>query len=198
MQDLSYNNEMSIFNKELLELLCQNDTDTEIEEVSTCLISNLPLQCNHITLSCGHKFNYKSIFSEVKNQKRYSHLETQKLKSNQIKCPYCRNIQNKILPYISIEEVNKIRGINYPNKYCMEYKICSEKNCKNNAFECEHGVLCNIHYKKYQEKEMIKLYEKEINIYKKKKCKELKEILKEQNKKISGNKLELILRIIDF
>ena len=80
MQDLSYDNEMSIFNKELLELLCQNDTDTDIEEVTTCLISNLPLECNHITLSCGHKFNYKSIFSEVKNQKRYSHLETQTIK----------------------------------------------------------------------------------------------------------------------
>ena len=35
MQDLSYDNEMSIFNKELLELLCQNDTDTDIEEVTT-------------------------------------------------------------------------------------------------------------------------------------------------------------------
>ena len=27
MQDLSYNNEISIFNKELLELLCQNDSN---------------------------------------------------------------------------------------------------------------------------------------------------------------------------
>ena len=112
MQDLSYDNEMSIFNKELLELLCQNDTDTDIEEVTTCLISNLPLECNHITLSCGHKFNYKSIFSEVKNQKRYSHLETQKLKSNQIKCPYCRNIQNGLLPHYG--NFAKITGINWP------------------------------------------------------------------------------------
>ena len=38
MQDLSYNNEMSVFNKELLELLCQNDIDSKIEEVNTCLI----------------------------------------------------------------------------------------------------------------------------------------------------------------
>ena len=137
MQDLSYDNEMSIFNKELLELLCQNDTDTDIEEVTTCLISNLPLECNHITLSCGHKFNYKSIFSEVKNQKRYSHLETQKLKSNQIKCPYCRNIQNGLLPHYG--NFAKITGINWPpskqfkpNK-CL-YQFVSEKR---------KGIICD-------------------------------------------------------
>ena len=112
MQYLSYNNEMSVFNKELLELLCQNDSESQAEEVNTCLISNLPLDCNHISLSCGHKFNYKSIFSEVKNQKRYSHLETQKLKSNQIKCPYCRNIQNGLLPHYG--NFAKITGINWP------------------------------------------------------------------------------------
>lgn len=112
MQGLSYNNEMSIFNKELLELICQTDSDSKIEEVNTCLISNLPLDCNHITLSCGHKFNYKSIYNEVKNQKRYSHLETQKLKNNQIKCPYCRNIQNGLLPHYG--NFAKINGINWP------------------------------------------------------------------------------------
>ena len=110
MQDLSYNNEISIFNKELLELICQNDS--KVEQVNTCLISNLPLECNHITLSCGHKFNYKSIYNEVKNQKKYSHLETQKLKNNQIKCPYCRNIQNGLLPHY--ENFAKNNGINWP------------------------------------------------------------------------------------
>ena len=177
-------------NKEILNYKNNNEEDV-------CLLTNEPLTYNHITLECNHKFNYKPLLEQlriIKQTKNY--FNKNRLKIDEISCPYCRNIQNKILPYISIEEVNKIRGINYPTKYCMEYKICSEKNCKNNAFECEHGVLCNTHYKKYQEKEMIKLYEKEINIYKKKKCKELKEILKEQNKKISGNKIELILRII--
>ena len=167
MQDLSYDNEMSIFNKELLELLCQNDTDTDIEEVTTCLISNLPLQCNHITLSCGHKFNYKSIFSEVKNQKRYSHLETQKLKSNQIKCPYCRNIQNGLLPHYG--NFAKITGINWPpskqfkpNKCLYEFISGKRKGtmCDKKCF----NKYCPLHEKIMNKRAAKKSYNEKKNL----------------------------------
>ena len=49
------------FQTELLMLLSQ---ESNIED-NLCLISNLPLEENHVKLCCGHKFNYASIFNEV-------------------------------------------------------------------------------------------------------------------------------------
>lgn len=112
--------EISLFNKELLELLCKTCDDDDDDNI--CLISSLPLQHNHITLCCGHKFNYKPIFNEIKNQKKYSHLETQKLKNNQIKCPYCRTIQNGLLPCPPLTK--KIRGVNWPSSKQYKPNIC--------------------------------------------------------------------------
>ena len=40
------------------------------------------------------------LFNEVINQKSYNGLETTYLSINQIKCPYCRYITNKLMPYI--------------------------------------------------------------------------------------------------
>ena len=92
--DINNNNN---FNEELMQLLCQDDDDDDDENI--CLITNTKLKNNFVKLVCGHKFNYKSIFNEVKNQKKYwNHYETQKLKENEIKCPYCRTIQTGLLP----------------------------------------------------------------------------------------------------
>jgi|TARA_B110000495_G_C23015729_1_gene601577 hypothetical protein len=165
MQDLSYNNEISIFNKELLELLCQNDS--KIEQVNTCLISNLPLDCNHITLSCGHKFNYKSIYSEVKNQKKYSHLETQKLKNNQIKCPYCRNIQNGLLPHYG--NFTKINGINWPPSKQFKPNNCLYKyiSGKKKGLACDKKCLnkyCPSHEKIINKRKEKQEKQNDINV----------------------------------
>ena len=82
------------FQKELLELLSIEETDDD----NICLISNLPLESNFIKLACGHKFNYDSIFNEIKYQKNPNHLETQKLYTHELKCPYCRTVQKGLLP----------------------------------------------------------------------------------------------------
>ena len=82
------------FQKELLELLSTEETDDD----NICLISNLPLENNFIKLACGHKFNYDSIFNEIKYQKNPNHLETQKLYTHELKCPYCRTVQKGLLP----------------------------------------------------------------------------------------------------
>ena len=85
------------FHSELLEAICKNETNTPLK---LCLITAMPLEKNHITLSCGHNFNYKSILEEITKQKKsISILETQKLEKYQLKCPYCRRIQNGILPF---------------------------------------------------------------------------------------------------
>ena len=74
-----------------------NSDNEDIDDI--CLISNLSLEKNYITLPCGHRFNYTPLFNEVKNQKNYSSLETSRIKKNQIKCPYCRTIVNNLLPF---------------------------------------------------------------------------------------------------
>lgn len=109
------------FNKRLFELLCDENDDIDDEEV--CLISGNKLEKNHVTLICSHRFNYKCIFNEIKRQKNFSNLETCKLKKYQLKCPYCRTIQNGVL--FHKEHYPKLDGINWP-----ESKFCKSQKCK--------------------------------------------------------------------
>ena len=104
-----------------LETLCDDDESDE----NTCLISGLPLEENFIKLYCNHKFNYKYIFNEIKAQKiNPNYLEVTKLKRKQIKCPYCRKIQNHLLP--NRDNYPEINGVNYPIKFCMKaYNCCA-------------------------------------------------------------------------
>ena len=70
------------FNSQLLKMLCE-DAD---EEEEVCLISGIPLQEKHITLCCGHKFNYMSIYNEILNQKTIeNYKEVQRLKKKRNK-----------------------------------------------------------------------------------------------------------------
>lgn len=139
------------FNKLLYEELHKNNNTNK----KCCLISNIPLKTSHIVLQCKHAFNYKPLLKEIKNQKlKNSYLETQRLKKSQIKCPYCRSIQNGILPYRNNDE--KIKYVNWPenlaykpfkcgyiflsgkkknetcskpcaNKYCLQHKRIMDK-----------------------------------------------------------------------
>ena len=63
------------------------------------------------------------IFNEFKRQKCFSKLETCKLKKYQVKCPYCRTIQNGVL--FHKEHYPKIDGVNWP-----ESKFCKSRRCK--------------------------------------------------------------------
>ena len=148
------------FNKELLELLCQDD---EQNKENICLISNTALKENYVKLCCGHTFNYTAIFNEIKYQKCHSHhYETQKLSSYQIKCPYCRTVQNGLLPYY--ENMTKCNWVNWPIKYqykpnnCL-YKYISGKrkgkSCSKSCFNkyCNnHSRIIKIRLEKQKEK----------------------------------------------
>ena len=126
-----------------------------------CLITHQPLEVNHVTLTCRHKFNYLPLYNEVVIQKKnYNYLEITRLALYQIKCPYCRTITNKLLPYIEHPDVSYIRGVNYPLRYCMTLCTCkwiirSGKNknniCERQAYETEL-VYIVIHTKNYVNK----------------------------------------------
>ena len=86
----------------------------EAEEPECCLISNMPLDNNAVELECGHKFNYLPLYYDLVNHKnKFNTMEKHMLKHNEIRCPYCRNIQKKLMPYKELPNVEKIHGVNY-------------------------------------------------------------------------------------
>ena len=98
------------FNKLLNDELNKKEND---HKENICLISKEPLEKIHIKLSCNHVFNYESIFNEVVKQKlKKNYKETQKLSRYEIKCPYCRNVENKLLPHNP--SFDKIKLVNWP------------------------------------------------------------------------------------
>lgn len=131
-----------------------------------CLISKDKLHPNHITLKCNHKFNYIPIYKEVLYQKTKSNpiYEVTKLQSYQIKCPYCRTITNKLLPFIQYPTVKLAKNIHSTGSDCLPTakcshiikkrdinKINSDTKCDKNAlyYEAENLLFCPTHYKKY-------------------------------------------------
>ena len=128
-----------LFDAEMTSLLNTPNTTNE-----TCLISGATLDESQITLLCGHKFNYQSIYEEVVQQKcRPTSLEVIQLGRNNVKCPYCKNVQCKLLPYIPLEGVTKINGVNAPESSCMHIYKCPYimKSGKRKGEPCNKG--CN-------------------------------------------------------
>lgn len=125
-------------------LMQSHDTDA-------CLITNEPLNLFHVSLQCGHKFNYEPLYQEVLRQKGRMgiHNYHEKIDVNQIKCPYCRTMTNKLLPCIGQHPVIKrLTGVNSPASMCMPGVKCSIASCHANSFY-EHGdkPYCLRHYK---------------------------------------------------
>lgn len=189
-----------------------NVIDNDKNNLETCLISQNILDDNHVTLQCNHKFNLIPLYYEVIKQKTVTnYFETTNLKINEIKCPYCRKITNKLLPYHSSSEMNYIRGVNYPFKYCMKIHFCqwvikTGKNkgsfCNCSAFSSNDGIFCSKHLTKLDKNKKSKTPDNniDININKKYTIPKLKEILKTLGLKVSGNKYELIerLKIVNY
>lgn len=115
------------------------------EDVKKCLITNEPLQENHITLNCNHKFNYVPLFNDILNhKKKYNIMERKSLATKEIRCPYCRNIQNTLLPYIEDMGVPKIHGVNY---YSEDKKNTHNYNLYKDGFvngTCEYKNIIEL------------------------------------------------------
>jgi hypothetical protein len=136
----------------------KNSEEENSSSENICLLSNQLLDKNAITLECNHKFNFLPLYNEIVQQKNYNNLETTRLKSYQIKCPYCRLVSNKLLPHIKINDKTKfIFGVNSPSNLCMINNTCSYifKSGKNKGICCNKSALyfgnnyyCNQH-KKY-------------------------------------------------
>ena len=191
------------FKKEL-----ENDIEIDNDILDeTCMISQQPLTKTHISLPCNHKFNYKTIFDELCIQKDKKNVyDTDHLKVNQLKCPYCRTVYDILLPYIPSECDEKLTGINYPFKYSMYKDLKCNFKSKNNTciketfYVHEDNIgYCKLHYNKvcHQSKDIPKqVWTEEMTLFlKNKTIIDLKKILRLHKLRVGGKKRDLVERI---
>jgi len=194
---------------------CLNENETMSDNENVCLISNLPLDNTHITLPCDHKFNYYYIFNEIFNcKKKYSTFSNYSaLGANEIRCPYCRTIYDKLLPQaLDINGVYKCDNIN--GRTNNSFKLtCKDEKCNptNKVYVTPLGYYCKRHYIYWKSKnndnanenETIKKQSEQLNEHwnqsdwTKYTVSVLKRILNENNLKVSGTKPYLISRLIN-
>ena len=126
------------------DLLAANQDDTLVKQDNTCLITGEILVHPIIKLHCGHRFNYNSMFNEVTCQKGKGTTVngTMKLNKSQMMCPYCRTVENHLLPYVNISDTDiptpYIQGVNAPSKFALLNNKCCVfiKTGKNNGKQC--------------------------------------------------------------
>lgn len=194
-------------------LLNDNDDLNDTKEYDNkCLLSKLPLLPDHITLPCGHKFNYLPLYKDLVAHRKASR-KTYK------QCPLCRTKLYKLLPIL--HNVNHVVGITEPpkhsgtNLYGWGFKskyfkfesynlgnkaICSMPGCsKFGSIKTNQGHLCKTHYAYMVRRVKNDVYEKwTIDMFyvkKTKKVSELKSILKTLELPTHGLKDELVVRI---
>ena len=113
-----YNIEGNIdFFSELYKSLDDDDNKHKVEsDNNLCLITNQLLIDKFVELNCGHKFNYIPLYNDIYNhKKKFNNMEgsASLLKTNEIRCPYCRKKQVGVLPYYEELISEKINGVNF-------------------------------------------------------------------------------------
>jgi hypothetical protein len=185
-------------NLNFYELLNNNKKE---DESNICLISHNKLDNTKTTLPCGHSFNYINIYKEVYNQKKKQPI-MKYIKKNQMQCPYCRTIHDKILPFLSLDSIKRIKYVNHPSSLQYTVHKCKFKTANGLCNkQCHENGYCNRHLK-YIDKEV--LYNeyiegtKSITNYKEIPVVVLKKILKKkkikQYSKLKKNELIKLLK----
>ena len=156
----------------------QEENENENENDHVCLITNTPLTDKYVRLICGHTFNYMPIFNDIYNSKfkiQTVNTVATNYPSNKIKCPYCRNTQQILLPYYEDIGTPLIYGINTPNALYTLTRNKHNKFVYENTVTYFSGNCC------YTCSEKEYCYE-HIGIIKKKYNQNLKNIKKQQLK----------------
>jgi len=119
------------------ELYKSLDEPDDGNELNVCLITNKPLEEDCIALSCNHKFNYDALYNDILNhKKKYNSMERLSVKVTQIRCPYCRTIQDSLLP--EKWGYKNVHGVNF---YDKELENLSNMNCLPSSFT--KGKCCH-------------------------------------------------------
>ena len=128
---------------------CYDDVNIDM----CCLLTKEALNDIYITLNCGHKFNYIPLYKEMVIQKTSAGMTSSgyynscTLRLNEMKCPYCRRVQDKLLPFLNYHDVKRLKGVNAPESLCMKVRMCEHvetaKRKKNNKKEMSSACECN-------------------------------------------------------
>ena len=199
------------FYEELYKSLDQPTIETNED---LCLITNSPLTENWVQLECKHKFNYIPLYNDILiHKKTFNRLERRILKSSEIRCPYCRNIQTTLLPNYEMVGVKQVHGVNFFDElqdniqkihtadyvngscaYVMTNMVVSENGiktlktscCKNTnvkTLDLDGKTYC-FHHKYYAVKDHAKMEKLKIKEQAKEQAKHVKEQAKEQAKQV--------------
>ena len=179
-----------------------NDTSNIniLDDDDICKISHDKLTYNSVKLvDCGHSFNYLPLYND---------LTINFNKNRGISCcPYCRTKMSKFMPFIKLDGVTKLYGINSPASKCLPSPKCvlilkSGKNkgkpCNKPCIETEDGKKCYLHNKSpklHNTTNIIWTVEKE-ELFKSKTVKELKQMLKSKGLDTNGLKKVLVNKYI--
>ena len=169
----------------------------DIDYNNKCLITNEPLIDKFVTMECGHKFNYIPLYNDLFKQKYYTNfMEESRLLINEIRCPYCRNISKKLIPYyenffiIKDIAIRKIIGVNNYHINSMTKSFDYQTYSKEKFLWEREKELIN----KYQVKEIkdqvklkrIKAKEEKIKAKEEAKLKAKEEKIKAKEEKIKA------------
>ena len=126
----------------------ENEHKTDADN-NLCLITNQPLTEMSVKMTCGHKFNYVPLYLDIKNHKlKFNQMEKlqNRLKTNEIRCPYCRNTQTGLLPYYECLNLAQIHGVNYINP---DHKVNSSSlNSLYNNYNMCNFLIPNLQFNK--------------------------------------------------
>jgi hypothetical protein len=182
-----------------------------------CMLTHQHLTENYITLPCKHVFNYIPLYNEVCTKLLSNNYDSDKLRNNEIRCPYCRTKFDKLLPYINYDGVEKKNGINWPEKdsmkhmdCCWLYKSGKQKGqlCNKNGYQKGSEVYCYIHWIMINNSKKInkntnntettddEWTEEMETLYKANHIIGLKKILRDKGLLLGGTKKILVKRII--
>lgn len=127
-----------------------NDTGNDTHDTAdddhneVCMITNLPLTETHVSLLCGHSYNYDAIFNDAKQIRKNNHIDVRKIDCYEIQCPYCRVRQTTLLPFISTVKRDKVHGVNWIDTAKVfgsghDFEYFPEKKCE---WKCNEGNIC--------------------------------------------------------
>jgi hypothetical protein len=119
-----------------------NESNEINDDTNNCLITGMPLTDNFIKLNCNHSFNYIPLFNDIYNSKFRTDSISSKYPNNNIKCPYCRNIQSNLIPYHEDLKLPLVYGINTNNVMYTIVKNKYNKFVYANTLSYFPGICC--------------------------------------------------------
>jgi DNA-directed RNA polymerase subunit RPC12/RpoP len=141
-----YNIEGGInFFEELYKSLDVEESNEKTDDDNNkCLITNLPLVERFIEIKCGHKFNYIPLYNDLVNHRKFNNMEgsNTRLNLDEIRCPYCRSKDKKLLPYYEELGLPKINGVNFydPTIKSTSTPFYTTINITNYSHKCQYEL----------------------------------------------------------